>query len=302
MNSSLSNKILKLLFPKLFPIYKLFYFEQLENSEFNSLISSIYYENAWKTTAEGRHIESDKIVQRLLKGKSPVILDVGVSNGVTSLDLIKKLENFSLYFLVDKILYVDILKINKNYFFLDKNKRCFILSNPKFSILLDKKTIFPLIFLKKVLSFLCEKRVRKSEQNGNKKRVLLLDKVLQERVKTDKRFRIVEWDILDRWKYERVDFIKIANVLNKVYFSLVEMEKIIGNLYDILNEEGLLFVIENRDVEKLSVFKKYKSGFRLMERLNNGVEIENIFLGFKPEDHKKVDSPNKAQGSKVLIL
>ena len=61
---------------------------------FSKHVSGLTSGATWKSTTPHRHKLADKTCIDLCRGLRPVIIDIGVSDGVTSLELIEKLAGF----------------------------------------------------------------------------------------------------------------------------------------------------------------------------------------------------------------
>lgn len=65
-----------------------------------------------------------------------------------------------------------------------------------------------------------------------------------------------EYDILKKWNGSKVNLIIALNLLNKSYFSKRLMQKIILNIYNILKNEDLIFIGENKKKTKYLYLKE----------------------------------------------
>jgi hypothetical protein len=63
----------------------------LSPAEFSIAVSRLQFGITFKTTRPGHHKQSDRLLLETYYGSKPVILDVGASDGSTSLDLIRAL-------------------------------------------------------------------------------------------------------------------------------------------------------------------------------------------------------------------
>ena len=67
-----------------------------------------------------------------------------------------------------------------------------------------------------------------------------------------------EYNILLAWQSSKVNLILAVNVLNDSYFSKGQINRILINIFNVLQTNGLVIVAGNRKSEAISVFKKSK--------------------------------------------
>lgn len=250
--------------------------KQLSKQEFSAIISYFYNgNNVFKTTAPGRHEKSnDAIINKINSIDNAIIIDVGASDGSTSLDIIEKLNfNFGRYFVTDINFGAYIMREGKNtYFFDSKLKECIVIVNDKIIVYYDKNAhISP-------ISNYSFKRIKEAPK-FNIERAQLIDLCqpeLKDLVKKNSKVRIEEWDIFEEWKFEKADIIKVANVLNRTFFNDQLLLKALENLKGALTEHGVLFVVENRECERWSVFEFENNKFVEIGNSNGGTEIKDL--------------------------
>ncbi len=245
----------------------------LSQTEFSKCVSSVRVGGTWKTTQKFRHNTSDDLIINWANSKSQ-ILDVGASDGVTSLDLIKKLGmKFDRYIVTDAYLTVFVMSCSDGTYFYDglSNDAFMKVTDTFVGYADDKDALFPFGLIARI--FLCQ---APTFEVGKAKEISLCQPELIAQSKVDPRLRVKEWNILTPWAGEMVDMIKVANVLNKHYFSNDKIKMAARNLYRALQPNGKLVIVENRDKEKISVFQKETNKFKLIRSENSGSEIEYL--------------------------
>ncbi len=97
-------------------------------AQFSASVSSLQFGVTFKTTHPGRHAQSNRFLRETYRGSRPVILDVGASDGSTSLDLIQELgSNFAYYYVTDLNLSVRCGYDSKGVvYFVDQNGSCIL--------------------------------------------------------------------------------------------------------------------------------------------------------------------------------
>ncbi|MBN1573901.1 MAG: class I SAM-dependent methyltransferase [Deltaproteobacteria bacterium] len=142
----------------------------------------------------------------------------------------------------------------------------------RFVVYYDRKNLLlPL----KWLSNLLLSRAPKYDGGAAREISLCLPR-LMELAKKDSRVMILEWNMFDPWPHEKVDLIKIANVLNRSYFTNGEILAAIENLRRALKPDGRLLVVENRAVEQWSLFAMEGSSLKLVSEGNGGCDISSL--------------------------
>lgn len=247
----------------------------LSRQEFSKAVSTFQSGSTWKTTHPTRHPLSDNIILGLVSANVTVsILDAGVSDGSTSLNLIEKLQNnFETYYITDLHFYVNVRTNDDNtYFYNPGTKECFAIANRKFIIHANVRSNFFLLnwmakyYFSKVPPF-----------NGEAcESITLYQPDLDSLSKSDSRIKILEWDIFCPWERDTVDLIKIANVLNPIYFSNDKICLALEHLFGALKSGGYLVVVENREYEQWSVFRKIDNKLFLENSGNGGSDITGL--------------------------
>jgi chemotaxis methyl-accepting protein methylase len=92
----------------------------------------------------------------------------------------------------------------------------------------------------------------------------------------DSRIIIQDYSVFDSWKGTAPDIIKIANVLNRDYFSEEMLKSALTNLKGCLKPGGILFVTDNRKREQVSAFVKSNDRLVLTEQVNGGCSVTDI--------------------------
>ena len=244
--------------------------------DFESSISAIKADNIWKTTKRNRHVISDQLIRNKLSHFiNPVILEVGASSGTASLDLIKSTYNsINKFYITDLSFSIRyIVKDDKTYFYHPVSKKCVMCVSDRWIFYNDSSnSTYPLgAIIKKIFT------KAPSYDPGSLGNLSLIHPTIKEIALNDKRIIVREFDIFEEWELQKVDLIKVANVLNLTYFSEKLIRKAVINLKRALKKGGYLIITESRKNERVSIFKLTDSGaFTLVENVNSGCQIEQI--------------------------
>src|SRR5579883_635066 len=108
----------------------------LSQQAFSDAISTMQFGVTFKTTRPGRQQHSNRFVRDLLRGSKPAILDVGASDGSTSLDLIRTLDgDFRRYYVTDLNLSARCgLDRGGIHYFLDNDGNCVLRASKRFIV------------------------------------------------------------------------------------------------------------------------------------------------------------------------
>jgi hypothetical protein len=249
---------------------------------------------AYKRTYQKRFEDFDLSVINILKNlpTPQAFHDCGVSDGRTALDFFEKMV----------LVFPDI-----QYFASDYNPSVFVLEKGKLKVTLSHtgkilEILFPPFVFNKIkqdsfrhyplnhlILFFVEKfwvnsLMQKYKKGLIKAKELLLfsPKVLKKSQK-DHRFRLGKHDLLHPFK-ERVDVVRAMNVLNPSYFSDVEFSQVIYNIYEGLNQNGLLITGSNQEAGTIvngGIYQKKEKGFKKIFNSGEGSPIEAPLLDFK---------------------
>lgn len=223
----------------------------------SAIVSVLKFGAIFKTTRSERHNISDRYLADVYRSARPTILDVGASDGSTALDLIAALEaGFRRYFVTDLNISVVCAEGRRGVlFFSDREGRCMLRASRRWLTYADTDgSWFP---FRLVARGLLAARPEASAEHE----IALVQPALVKRAQDDPRIEIRTYDMFHPWNGDRPDLIKVANVLNRSYFSVAELADAIRIQYGNLNHDGRLLIVDNRgDVESFSVFRKASDG------------------------------------------
>ncbi|MGE4297868.1 MAG: hypothetical protein AB7E47_07555 [Desulfovibrionaceae bacterium] len=266
----------------------------MDRAAFSAAVSAFKLGTTCKTTAPGRHARTDAAIVDMLAGTRPapeagtgpviaagtrpVILDVGASDGSTSLDLMDALGgHFSAYWVTDLHVALRWRDAGGTRYFYDREDRCQCAVDDRFLYYADYADgIWPLgDMARRVLD-------RAPQVGDHAPAASVVQPELVRRAATDERVRVAEHDVFTPWTGPRADCIKAANVLNRDYFPDAMIVAALGHLLAALAPGGVLCVIDNRDVEKATLFRREErdGAARLVEarRVGAGTEIADLAL------------------------
>lgn len=242
----------------------------VDETIFSKAISTFKFGNTFKTTRNDRSPLSITELCYLVKNTQPIILDIGASDGSTSLNVIRSIP-FARYYVTDLNIQVWLKDIGRTTYFYDNEGRCILAVTDKFIIYADTDSaLFP---FGKIAKSVINKGLNIGD---NLSKIILINPALQ--AINDNRIIIKKYDLFQAWPYEKVDVIIAANILNKAYFDDSNIIQALKNMVSVLNEKGLIAIIDNRPDEKASIFKYVGGKIMLKKRINAGSDIEGLVL------------------------
>jgi len=245
-------------------------------SDFESIVASIKIGDTWKSTRKNRHMLSDLMIVKALKIiNNPNILEIGVSTGSTSLELLDQLCNkIGKYWATDLFFHFYAIQTGDvSYFYHPLNKRCIMRVSDLFLVYEEIKDSFP-PFGWLASNFLTQAPLFNEEIA---QKISFVHPTLLKRSDKDKRVIVCEHDVFQEWTHEKVHLIKVANVLNRYYFKDSMISSEIEKIKNALLPEGYLLIIDNRALEQASLFVLKPDGkFVVSKDVNGGCEIKDL--------------------------
>jgi hypothetical protein len=236
---------------------------------------SFYVDNKTsKETRAGRFAELDDLAVSFLKSDSEnLIHDVGVSSGITSVELYDKLVvagcRFKL-FVSDKFARFHATgdAFCRIYDGNDVLTRAYL-----FSLLSDEKLHWKHFISK--YSFALLKRLPRASRPA--RQIVLYDPRLSKLIK-EGRVAEIEYDIFNTTLDSQFTFVRCMNLLNRSYFSPAEISRAIHNLRSSLVEDGVLQVGRTnlQGANEASFFRKVQNRLVPAGDINKGSEIKGL--------------------------
>jgi SAM-dependent methyltransferase len=243
---------------------------------FEDSISAIQIGSTWKSTRRRRHPLTDQLITAFMSSvPNPSVLDVGVSAGSSALDLLDRLgDNFGRYYVTDLSFRLrSVTADHVTYFYHPHTGQCIMCVTDWFLTYEEVEgAFFP-------LGVIAGRRIAKAPRidTAHEVTVSLLHPGLKQRAGIDRRIVVREYNVFEPWPLGRVDIIKVANVLNRVYFRDEDILRALGNLRNALKPNGRLMITDNREVERVSTFSRNQIGSLVPEvEINGGTDIADL--------------------------
>jgi hypothetical protein len=240
----------------------------LSATAFAQAVSVFKFGTTFKTTNPGRQPIADRLVAERFAGERPVILDIGASDGSTSLDLIRRLgDGFARYYVTDYNIAVQHAVASGATFFRDVGGSVILVVSDHFVAYADTDGALP------PLGWASRRAVSRAPTVAHWAEIKLVQPQLLELQRVDPRIFVERYDMTRPWEGPRPDLVRIANVLNGVYFSDDQIRSVLRIQCARLGEGGLLLLGDNRDAgERLSLLQRRGNSMVLEVAHGGGAE------------------------------
>lgn len=207
---------------------------------FRQTMSAINVGDTIKITGSNRHPGADALVVDMLAAegiRDATIVDIGASDGSTSLDLIRRLDAFKAYVIADLFLTLDAVQTGRWTLFFHGDQTCILIAGPRGIAWPTESPWVRRIYARLI--------ARARTQSTGRRSVLLLNPSVQEHIASDSRVSYQVHDVFGPWTGPRPDVIKVANLLRRLYFDDVTINAALLALMDSLPEGGHLLIVDN---------------------------------------------------------
>ncbi len=211
--------------------------DDCEPAAFREAMSSIYVGGTIKITGATRHPETDQLLLDHVDLSSADIVDIGASDGSTSLDLIRRLPDFSSFTIADLYLRLRAVDVGSHTFLFTDDDTC---------VLVVGRRAMGWPAESRAVGLLYRGLVRRaSARLPEAREVTLLNPDVRRLMVSDPRVKALVHDIFEPWPGQAPDLIKVANLLRRLYFSDEDLLRALGVLHDSLPEGGHLMIVDN---------------------------------------------------------
>ncbi|MFQ4147851.1 hypothetical protein AAGW05_04000 [Arthrobacter sp. LAPM80] len=240
--------------------------------EFRTAMSAIEVGGTYKITGAKRHPNADALILEHVDLTDAVIVDIGASDGSTSLELISKLNGFKSYVIADLYLQIQARVQGKLTHLYDQDGNWILVVGTRF-------LAWPAP--SKLVRSLWGKSARAAAQQPSPAQsVLLLNPSVRQLMAKDPRVTAQVHDIFAPWAGPAPDVIKVANLLRRLYFTdediLTALEVLLGNL----PEGGHLAIVDNSRIAgmppRCGLYRRDGGRFVTVAETDNEPEIKDL--------------------------
>jgi len=202
------------------------------------------------------------------------IVDIGASDGSTSLDLVRRISSFESFVIADLYLTVSTVAIGRHILFYEPNGECVLVVGSRFIgwPTLSKAILLlysPLVWLA-------------SRRSSRQREVLLLNPATRSLLMEDARVSVRVHNVFERWEGVPPDIIKVANLLRRMYFSDKDICMAVDVLRQSLRDGGFLLIVEDPLLEgspsQAGLYHRDKDRFVAIAQTERRPEIHDLVL------------------------
>lgn len=260
-------------------------------AEFSAILRHLRIGNFWKYTKPHRLIEADRQLSTVLrdnKFKKIDLLDVGASDGITTLDLVNyltsKYDISANNYLVDRYLFIKRLERNHIVEYVTSDGQPIMVRIGPLAFMLRQSEFFAkyLPNLNTLLNKLMRNYLNLTSYRSKMKLTAMIP-LINPAVLRANNISLHEMDItdFDASLINSFDVIRASNIITKVYFSDNLINQVIDIFHHYLREGGFLLisrnmVCRNDDVEIGSIWCKSGKRFVHIADLTEPSEIMDI--------------------------
>ncbi|HEX7323836.1 MAG TPA: class I SAM-dependent methyltransferase [Rhodanobacteraceae bacterium] len=244
----------------------------ISDRDANEILLRMKIQGVFKTTWSDRFPATTRLLANIRFGAPPVVLDVGASDGSTSLSVMQALR-FARYYVTDRHTAAYACSTRKGVYFCDEDSAPFMFANRFFVVYndVDAASRAHSGIVRNLFARFDMARCR------DVRKVPLMNRALLPRLGED--IRLERYDIFQPWALEKADLVIAANILNRDYFSDERLAEALRNLRGALREGGTLAVIENRPAEQSNTFRLDRGRFVAGDQVGPGSDIKALIAG-----------------------
>lgn len=249
--------------------------EAASPDDFRIAMSAIRVGDTYKITGADRHAVADSLVLDNVDLTGAIIVDIGASDGSTSVDLIRKLPTLKAYVIADKFLSIWAVETPHHVLFFDGDGVCILIVGRKLLAWPSMSRTVQLIY-RPILA-------RAARRGAQRREVLLLNPRTRRMMASDPRITATVHDVFERWSGPIPDVIKVANLLRRLYFSDDMIRRGLHALLQSLDEGGYLLVVDNPrtadPAPRAGIYRRQSGRFVAVSRTESRPEIDDLILG-----------------------
>lgn len=239
--------------------------------DFRTAMSALHVGGTIKITGLNRHTRTDALLIENVDTTGATIVDIGASDGSTSVELVAKLPAFGAYFIADLFFTLSAAKAYRHEVFYDQANQPILIAGPR---------LLAWPSLSATVRALYRPVLAKAAQLGHRRDVLLLNPSARALIASDDRVSYQVHDVFTRWDGPSPDVIKVANLLRRLYFSDEMICTALRVIHDSLPEGGHLLIVDNPRIagidERGGLYRKQDGGFTRITVTPEIPEIDDL--------------------------
>lgn len=248
--------------------------------DFAEAIGAVELGGTFKMTFPNRHPDCDGLLFEHVDLAGATILDVGASDGTTSVDLVRRLPSgFASYVIADRYLSVHAVEVLGHTLLFDPDDGQCILAFGRRSLAWPHRSRAVHLVYAPLLGAAALRRRHRRE-------VSLLNPRARALVAEDRRVTVRTHDVFRPWDGPTPDVIKVANLLRRIYFSDEEILQALEALRQSLDEGGYLLVVDDPYLPiapRAGLYRRQGDRFQVVALTDEVPEINDLVLHDDPD-------------------
>lgn len=244
----------------------------ISDQDANEILLRMKIHGVFKTTWSDRYPATTRQLASHPFDAPPVILDVGASDGSTSLSVMRSVR-FARYYVTDQHVQAYACKTRNGMFFCDEESIPFMFANP-FFVIYNEAVAAPRAQSGIVRNLFARFDMSKCT---DVRKITLMNRALLP--KLGDTVRLQRYDIFQPWGHEKADLVIAANILNRDYFPDTRLADALRNLRGAMQPGARLAVIENRPAEQSNLFRLEHGRFVAEDQVGPGSDIRELVTG-----------------------
>jgi hypothetical protein len=217
--------------------------EEPSAEDFRAVMSIIHVGDTIKITQADRHAAADALLLEHVDLTGATVVDIGASDGSTSVDLVAKIPELRSYVIADLYLELSAVEVGRHLILTDPHGTC---------VLVAGRRLMGWPSLSRVVRALYAPLIARARRRPAHP-VLLLGPAARRLVREDPRVTTRVHDVFQPWNGPAPDVIKVANLLRRLYFADEDIKRALRALAAGLPEGGHLLVVDNPRVPGIDV-------------------------------------------------
>jgi len=244
----------------------------ISDGDANEILVRMNIHGVYKTTWSDRFPETTRQLANAGLPPAAVIVDVGASDGSTSLSVMQAVR-FRRYYVTDRHISAYACATRKGVFFCDERSKPFMFAN-SFVVVYNEADGASRTHSGIVKNLFAGFDMAKCR---DVREVPLMNRALLSKLGDD--VRLERYDIFEAWPHEKADLVIAANILNRDYFADWRLVDALRNLRGALKDGGRLAVIENRPGEQSNLFRLEHGRFIVENQVGAGSDVRSLVTG-----------------------
>ena len=273
----------------------------VSRADFSTAMSAICVGGTIKITGANRHPMADQMLIDNVDLSDATILDIGASDGSTSVDLIRRLPTFKEYILADLHFHISAKRVGRRTFFYDSDGTTVLVVGPRAIAWPSTSRLVRLLYGS------ADRRARRSRSPMIP--LLLLNPAARELIDTDPRVSYQVHDVFTPWTEPRPTVIKVANVLRRLYFTDEVISSGLCTILASLDEGGYLLIVDNVRMKgvppRAGLYRRVDGRFQMVAETPDGPEIAELVGRVslppqRPSSHRAQTIPRQSAGPEMV--